>query len=551
MADKESPSWLEIFSPPLSYEIQAQTFGEFSSQRRRNITIPAMTSAATSFQLLKNHGKRSSSAVMIDFSSSAAGGGKSHQPLSVMETINLAAKRILQCSNNSTQVGIPSLLNVPFDPSITGLSFHDQKNVELVEYLLSSADRVAHRNYDEATALIDLCDHLSSPTGNPVQRTVHYFARALRERVSGETGGEGNCSNNLLDDNVFRLPSPSILLSVHERFPYFRMQQLATVQPMAESTATARRIHCIDLNIKSGLHWPGFMQALEARPDHCKLDMLKVTALCVGPVEPVEATGEWLTDFARSKKVNFCFKIVRVDDITELDEKMFGVEEKEAVLVYSELSFATMLGKPDRMEALMAAVRRLNPQLMVVSEMEGNHNARHFGTRFVETLFHHGAVFDSVEACLGREDDVSRRAMEGGMMGRMIGNVVACEGPERVIRGVRLGVWRAFFKRFEMVEKRLSSMTWQQVRLVHETASNGGFCTVARDGKGMLIGWKGTPMMSVTAWNFFRSARLVRGRKHLRVEFESEFLLHSAVASFRRSRAQPSQRRRELLSVSS
>ncbi|CAN1181642.1 DELLA protein GAI [Linum perenne] len=456
---------------------------------------------------------------MINFTSAA---GRTSQPLSITETITLAAKRILQCSNNLTHVGviIPSLSNVPFDPSISGLSFHDQKNVELAEYLLSAADHVGRRHYHEATSLIDLCDHLSSPTGNPVQRTVHYFARALRERVAGETGDGGSCNNSGVDDAVLRLPSPSILLSVHERFPYFRMQQLACVQAMVESASTAKTIHCIDLKIKSGIHWIGFMQALETRPEKNKVDLLKVTALCVGPVEPVEATGEWLTDFARSKKVNFCFKIVRVDDVADVDSTVFGVEEKESVLVYSEHSFATMLGKPDRIDSLMRAVRRLNPQLMVVTEMEGNQNSRRFGTRFVEALFHYGAVFDSVEECVGGEDDVSRRAMEGGMMGRMIGNVVACEGGERVIRGVRMVVWREFFKRFEMVEKRLSHVAWQQVRLVGETASRGEFCSVERDGKAMLIGWKGTPLLSVSTWNFFRSARLVSGKKHLRVEFQ-------------------------------
>ncbi|CAI0626319.1 unnamed protein product [Linum tenue] len=401
--------------------------------------------------------------------------------LSIDETIRLAASRIVGCSD-SDRVGILSLLNVPFDPSISGLSIEDQKNVELAEYLLSSADRVSSRQYDEAISLVDLCDCLSSPKGNAVQRVVHYFARGLRERV---------------------------------------MQQLAAVQAMLESAASARRIHGIDLKIKSGLHWIAFMQALESRPaDAPRVEILKVTAMCTGAVEPVRATGEWLTGFAKSKGLNFCFKIVRVEDVLDVRGEMFGVDQgREAVMVYSEHAFVAMIGRPDRMETLMRVVRGLNPQLMVVTETEANNNSPQFSARFVDTLFHYGAVFDSVDACMGADDE-SRTFMEGGIMGRMISNIVAREGEERVIRGVKLDVWRAFFRRFEMVERRLGPVAWQQARLVHETAPNGEFCTVERDGKAMVIGWKGTPLVSVSTWKFFRSARLVNGSKHLRIEFE-------------------------------
>ncbi|CAI0626632.1 unnamed protein product [Linum tenue] len=441
--------------------------------------------------------------------------------LSIDETIRLAASRIVGCSD-SDRVGIPSLLNVPFDPSISGLSIEDQKNVELAEYLLSSADRVSSRQYDEAISLVGLCDCLSSPKGNAVQRVVHYFARGLRERVENETGRNySSPSSNNEDGDVLRLPSPSIVLSAQERFPYYQMQQLAAVQAMLESAASARRIHGIDLKIKSGLHWIAFMQALESRPaEGPRVEILKVTAMCTGAVEPVRATGEWLTGFAKSKGLNFCFKIVRVEDVLDVRGEMFRVDQgREAVMVYSEHAFVAMIGQPDRMETLMRVVRGLNPQLMVVTETEANNNSPQFSARFVDTLFHYGAVFDSVDACMGADDE-SRTFMEGGIMGRMISNIVAREGEERVIRGVKLDVWRAFFRRFEMVERRLGPVAWQQARLVHETAPNGEFCTVERDGKAMVIGWKGTPLVSVSTWKFFRSARLVNGSKHLRIEFE-------------------------------
>ncbi|CAN1281515.1 DELLA protein RGL1 [Linum perenne] len=498
-------SWQEIFFQPTPFTD--------NDQDRTNQSLPL---TSTTFHLL-NH--RSSSSFSHPTVKSTAAAGR-QKPLSIEEAITLAATRIFRCSN-SGQVGIPSLLNIQFDPSISSLSIDDQKNVELAEYLLSSADKVGNRQFNDASGWIDLCDCLSSPTGNPVQRIVHYFARALREKIEIETGRSGSLNDKSFNDlgDVLRLPSPSILLSVHERFPYYQMQQVASVQAMAESAARAKRIHGIDLQIKSGLHWIGLMQVVESRTDY-PIERFRITALCTGSVEPVQATGDRLRDFAHSNGINFCFKVVMVGDVLDLTEEMFGVEEKEAVMVYSEHSFATMISQPDRMESFMRVMRRLDPRIMVVTEKEGNQNSPHFSTRFVETLFNYGAVFDSVYTCVGNDLDECRTYLESGIMGRMINNIVAREGDDRVIRGVSMNVWRTFFRRFEMVEKKLSSIVWQQVTLVQETAKNGEFCTTERDGKAMIVGWKGTPLFSVSTWKFFRSARLVSGTKHLRVEFE-------------------------------
>ncbi|CAI0467026.1 unnamed protein product [Linum tenue] len=427
----------------------------------------------------------------LDLLQKYGGGGGSRSSssstaLAAEEALRIAGKRIVQYS--SGKAGAPSMLNIPFDPSLSHLSKDDVRSVELAEYLLAAAERVGDRQFDHAAALLNLCESLASKTGNAVQRLGYCFCQALREKIACDTVG---------------------------------------IQAIIENVTKANKIHVIDLKIGNGHQWVALMQglmslsALESRPAGPQVEILKVTALCTGPVEPVRSTGGRLADFARSKGLNFSFAIVHVDDVTDLKEEMFAVDRgKEAVLVYSEHAFVTEIGRPDRMEALMRVMRGLNPQLMVVTETEANNNSPHFSARFVDALFHYGAVFDSVDACMGKDDEEGRAFMEGVMMGRMISNVVAREGEERVVRGVKLDVWRAFFRRFEMVERRLSSVAWQQVRLVRETAPNGEFCTVERDGKAMVIGWKGTPLVSISTWKFFRSARLVSGTKHLRIEFE-------------------------------
>ncbi|CAI0467027.1 unnamed protein product [Linum tenue] len=444
--------------------------------------------------------------------------------LAAEEALRIAGKRIVQYS--SGKAGAPSMLNIPFDPSLSHLSKDDVRSVELAEYLLAAAERVGDRQFDHAAALLNLCESLASKTGNAVQRLGYCFCQALREKIACDTGKKPpQDKKRSVPDYHESLLTSDFAVKAMQRgaMPMFQVPHMVGIQAIIENVTKANKIHVIDLKIGNGHQWVALMQGLMSLSDREPVELLRVTAVATitSNQSSIKDTGNRLASFAESIEMPFQFNIVHVDDVTDLKEEMFAVDRgKEAVLVYSEHAFVTEIGRPDRMEALMRVMRGLNPQLMVVTETEANNNSPHFSARFVDALFHYGAVFDSVDACMGKDDEEGRAFMEGVMMGRMISNVVAREGEERVVRGVKLDVWRAFFRRFEMVERRLSSVAWQQVRLVRETAPNGEFCTVERDGKAMVIGWKGTPLVSISTWKFFRSARLVSGTKHLRIEFE-------------------------------
>lgn len=97
-------------------------------------------------------------------------------------------------------------------------------------------------------------------------------------------------------------------------------------------------------------------------------------------------------------------------------------------------------------------------------------------------------------------DDPNREITESLYFGEGIQNIVAAECDERTIRNVNISVWRSFFARFGMTEEELSTASlYQASLLVHNFQ---GRCSFAMDKKCLTVGWKGTPLVSVSVWKF-------------------------------------------------
>ncbi|CAN0888545.1 DELLA protein RGL2 [Linum grandiflorum] len=360
-------------------------------------------------------------------------------------------------------------MNNPFDLSPSGLSYHDATRVELVEYLMAAAEKVGNnRTHDQAIHLLDLCDCLSSKTGDPIQRIVYYFSQALRER---------------------------------EKIPFWAVVQMSGIQILLENVGNSKRIHMIDLQIRTGLQWTGFMQALASRLDHPRIELLKITAVGTSTFKNLmESTGTHLTGFARAMRIPFYFRIVVVSDVHELREEMFEIDQREALAVYSEGYMKSLIAAPDKMDALLKLLRSFSPRIMVVSELEANYNSVTFSQLFVEALF-------SLDVCF--EGSMEKRSIaESGLLREWIRSVVVKEGEEREFRCVKLNVWRTFFARVAMMECKLSAAVLYQAKLVLNRFACGEFCRVDVDGRSLIVGWKDTPILSISSWKFARLRKL-------------------------------------------
>lgn len=450
-----------------------------------------------SLELLSKYGsrmKRLNGKQLIKRSYSSTDSSIDSHKLSTVEIMKIARARYIQESSGD----ISALIH----PYQFGLASEATKDVELVLLLLVSAEKVLNQQFDHARRLLSACDHTASYIGNPVQRVVYYFAEALQKRIDTETGrvlSEGReCKVPQLDEGIARM-QPSTFAYL-QNFPFYHVTKFAGTQAILDSMASAKRIHLVDFLIGSGCHLPILMQALAVR-NECPLEILKITAVGMKSKEMIEDTGRRLLSFANTMNLNFSFKIVMVSNMRDLSEDLFELEAGEAVGVYSSLFLRNFLAHPSHLESLIQVIKNLRPLVMVVTEVEANTCSPDYMDRFIEALFFYGANFDSFEACMGSSDP-DRMSLEGGYFFRGIQDAITSEIKERITWHMKIDGWRAFLNRFGLLETELSMSSLYHADLVAKGFACGSCCSLDMDGKCLLVGWKGTPIFSLSAWKF-------------------------------------------------
>ncbi|GKV53600.1 hypothetical protein SLEP1_g60119, partial [Rubroshorea leprosula] len=129
------------------------------------------------------------------------------------------------------------------------------KDVELVVLLLASAEKVSNKQFDQAGRVLEMCDFSSSNNGSSVQSMVHYYTKALHQKIDRETGA--NTSKIRKSEKTELLPSnenPFCLkptsTKCYEMLPIAQVSVFAGIQAIVEHVASARKVHCIDLAIR-------------------------------------------------------------------------------------------------------------------------------------------------------------------------------------------------------------------------------------------------------------------------------------------------------------
>ncbi|XP_057428399.1 DELLA protein RGL1-like [Lotus japonicus] len=419
--------------------------------------------------------------------------------LSTEDVMRVAGTKFIHSASESP--GLDLLVTHPFGFSFSELSIEEKEDAELAESLLSCAEKIGYQQYERASKLLSHCKSLTSNRGGPVKRVVHYFAEALQHMIDKETGRVSIKEMQEIqkhDPEELTKDLNPITLLFYERLPFCQISMFTGVQAIIENVTEAKKIHLIDLEIRKGAQWTTLMHALESRHD-CPLELLKITAIGSGTTSrhEIEDTGEKLKVFAKSLNIPFSFNVVIVSDMVDIiTEDVFVIDPEETVAVYSQFAIRCKIQEPNQLEAIMRMVRTLKPVVMVVAEIEANHNSTSFVKRFTEALFYFSAFFDCLEACM--KHDEQNRIMIETLLGHGIRSIVA----ERKSRNVKIDVWRAYFSRFGMEETELSRVSLYQADLVAKRFPSGSCCTFHMDGHCLLVGWKGTPISSVSVWKF-------------------------------------------------
>ncbi|MED6134348.1 hypothetical protein PIB30_036201 [Stylosanthes scabra] len=425
-------------------------------------------SLASSWELLSNYGSRFQrlrrSSAGAEAKTTTAGIGP--KKLSTEEIVRLAGARYVQYSSQWQENWCMPMFPYAQIGNFLMLSEEENKDIDLAQLLLASADKIGSQQFERANSLLLQCQWSSSNAGNTVQRFVFHFSSALRERLNREIGGIALQRNSQMELIEALLMDHNSAITCHQKLPFNQVIQFVGVQAIVDHVASKTKIHLIDLALGYGLMATVLIQALAERNEK-PVELLKITAVGYGSKSVLDEAGRRLVSFAKSLNLRILFKTVFVEDIRELREDDFEIESDEGVAVYSPKILRTLVSSPDSLDNLMRVIRKIKPAIMLVNEIEANHNSPLFVNRFIESLFYLSAYFDYLGTCLGRDNE-SRMRMEA-IVSEGIRNNVSLDDKEREIRNVKIDVWRRFFARFRMVETEFSESSLYQ----DETAITG------------------------------------------------------------------------------
>lgn len=369
--------------------------------------------------------------------------------------------------------------------------------------LIDAAAAISEAKPETAAEILTRLQQATNARGTSEQRLAAYLVSALKSRVTAKEhppplpelyGKEHTVSTQMLYD-----VSPCFKLG-------FMAANLAIIEATWEQGF--EKIHVLDFDIGQGGQYVHLLHALAAKK---KLDnkpaaaALKITAFTdfsTAGEENLKIVGEGLKALANKIGVSLNFH-VRNLNISDLTREKLEIQSDEALAA----NFAFKLYKlPDESvttenlrDELLRRVKALSPKVMTVVEQEMNTNTAPLVARVRDTYEYYGALLDSLDATVSRENPERVRIEEG--LSRKMGNSVACEGRDRVERCEVFGKWRARMSMAGFQPRPVSQPAVESLRskLNSGTRGNPGF-SVNEEFGGICFGWMGRTLTVASAW---------------------------------------------------
>ncbi|XP_042447058.1 chitin-inducible gibberellin-responsive protein 1-like [Zingiber officinale] len=368
------------------------------------------------------------------------------------------------------------------------------------QLLLQCADALSENKLEEFKSFAEEVRNVVSITGEPIQRLGAYMLEGLvaKQESSGTNIYRGLRYRELDDDGL-----PSYTHILHDICPYIKFGSMAASGAIADALKDEDTIHIIDFQIAQGTQWVPLIQAFAARPrgaPHLRITGINDPSADHGR-ENLRLVGDLFSH--TSKKFNiplqFCGLTVHGGEVTRA---MLDIKPGEALAVNFTLQ---LHHTPDESvdvnnprDGLLRLVKGLSPKVTTLVEQESNTNTTPFLTRFVETLDYYSAMFESLDATLGRERR-ERISVEQHFLAKDIVNIIACDGKERVERHELLGKWRSRLTMAGFKPYPLSSYVNSVIKTMLGYYSDN-YTTVEKGGA-LLLGWKNRNLISASAWH--------------------------------------------------
>ncbi|KAK7275676.1 hypothetical protein RIF29_16797 [Crotalaria pallida] len=290
----------------------------------------------------------------------------------------------------------------------------DMKGLRLVHLLMAAAEALtgATKSRDLARVILVRLRELVSPThGTNMERLAAHFTEALHVLLEGAGGGTKYnhhviCGPHQNDTHLLQTEMLAAFQLLQDMSPCIKFAHFTANQAILEAVAHERRVHIVDYDIMEGAQWASLMQAFSSRTEGPPGPHLRITALSRGgaagrrSIATVQETGRRLTAFAASLGQPFSFHQCRLDPDETFRPSSLKLVRGEALV------FNCMLHLPhqsyrdsDSVASFLNGAKELSPSLVTLVEEEiGPVGEAGFVGRFMDSLHHYSAVYDSLEA---------------------------------------------------------------------------------------------------------------------------------------------------------
>ncbi|KAJ0475943.1 putative transcription factor GRAS family [Helianthus annuus] len=361
-----------------------------------------------------------------------------------------------------------------------------------------AAGAIADGKTDAAVEIMNRISQVSNAVGTPEQRLSFYMTSALRSRLSMTSsdsselyGKDHIVSTQLLYEN-----------SLCFKLAFMAANAAIVDLAMAEKTKN-KKIHIVDFDIGKGNQYIYLLQDIAAA---CEADTrvnisIRLTTFADygnGGRERLIFVCDGLKSVADKLGVCFCYDVWNLS-LFDVNATSLKVESEESLVV--NLGFK-LYKLPDESvstenvrDELLRRVKGLSPALVTVVEQELNANTASFETRVSQVSGYYGALMESLDSAMGR-DDSDRVKIEEGLSRKMT-NSVACEGKNRVERCEVFGKWRA---RMNMAGFELKPMSQLRAESLLSKVNSVGF-TAKEEAGGISFGWMGRTLTVASVWH--------------------------------------------------
>ncbi|KAJ0988162.1 hypothetical protein J5N97_006518 [Dioscorea zingiberensis] len=354
------------------------------------------------------------------------------------------------------------------------------------DLLIASAELVHRREFPAALHALSLLSSSLSPLGDSSDRLAHQFTLALSSAASSSSSAVGSGGG-----------AATSYLSFNQVTPFLRFAHLTANQAILDAVGAHGRIHIVDFDILHGVQWPPFLQAIAERSDHRNPPFIRLTGIGTD-TDILRRTGDRLRSFATSLGLSFHFHpLLLPPSSAPLPPPSLQLHPGEILAVNCSFFLHKLLGSESQSHVtlFLQSLKRMNPVILTMAEVEASHNSPVFMQRFMEAMDYYSAVFESLEATLPPKSQ-ERVAVEQEWLGREISGIVA-----GVQRHERFDWWESVLKDAGFINVPLGGFALSQARLLLRLhyPSEGYQLHSVKDS--FFLGWQNKPLFSVSSWH--------------------------------------------------